>query len=103
MSAFDERFYKAIKDGIVGYCNKTAAHFLHHLYGSYGQITLTMITKSEANMAKPFNPAAPIEDLFTQISDGQDLAVAAEIPFLEMQLVTNVYDLIFKTGIHNGS
>eukprot|EP00957_Ditylum_brightwellii_P100813 7684030-Ditylum_brightwellii.AAC.1 len=51
-------------------------------------------------MAKPFNLVAPIEDLFSQNSNGQDLAVAAGVPYLEMQLVTKAYDLIFKTGVH---
>eukprot|EP00957_Ditylum_brightwellii_P052527 3983478-Ditylum_brightwellii.AAC.1 len=101
MPTFDERFYKAIRDGIVEYRNRTVADFLHHMYRNYSQITLTMITKSEANMAKPFNLVALIEDLFTQISNGQDLAVAAEIPYSEMQLVTKAYGLIFKTGIHD--
>eukprot|EP00957_Ditylum_brightwellii_P013480 1017195-Ditylum_brightwellii.AAC.1 len=60
-----------------------------------------MITKSEANMTKPFNPAAPIEDLFEQINDGQDLAISAEIPYSKVQLINKAYDLIFKTGVHN--
>eukprot|EP00957_Ditylum_brightwellii_P027488 2077963-Ditylum_brightwellii.AAC.1 len=60
-----------------------------------------MITKSESKMAQPFNPAAPIEDLFEQLSDGQDLAIAAGVPYSENQLVTKAYDLIFKTGVHS--
>eukprot|EP00957_Ditylum_brightwellii_P016905 1274925-Ditylum_brightwellii.AAC.1 len=52
-------------------------------------------------MTKPFNPAAPIEDLFEQINDGQDLAIAAEIPYSKLQLINKAYDLIFKTGVHN--
>eukprot|EP00957_Ditylum_brightwellii_P173964 13244567-Ditylum_brightwellii.AAC.1 len=101
MSAFNERLYKAIHNGIWGYRNRRAANFLHHLYGNYGQITSTMITESDTNMAKPFDPAAPIEDLFAQISNRQDLAVAAGVPYLEMQLVMKTYDLIFKTGVYN--
>eukprot|EP00957_Ditylum_brightwellii_P097246 7405958-Ditylum_brightwellii.AAC.1 len=52
-------------------------------------------------MSKPFNPGAPIKDLFKQINDGQDLAIAAEIPYSKMQLINKAYDLIFKTGVHN--
>eukprot|EP00957_Ditylum_brightwellii_P151160 11509720-Ditylum_brightwellii.AAC.1 len=52
-------------------------------------------------MAQPFNPAAPIEDLFEQISNRQDLAIADGVPFSEVQLVTKAYDLIFKMGVHN--
>eukprot|EP00957_Ditylum_brightwellii_P055556 4210746-Ditylum_brightwellii.AAC.1 len=61
----------------------------------------TMITDSEAKMGALFNPAAPIKDLFAQISDGQDLAVAAGMPYSDIQLVTKMYDLIYKTGVHN--
>eukprot|EP00957_Ditylum_brightwellii_P179473 13671883-Ditylum_brightwellii.AAC.1 len=63
----------------------------------------TMITDLEAKMSTPFNPAAPIKDLFVQISEGQDLAVAAGMPYLDIQLVTKTYDLIYKTGIHNNA
>eukprot|EP00957_Ditylum_brightwellii_P095019 7236029-Ditylum_brightwellii.AAC.1 len=62
ISAFDEQFYKAIRDGIVGYRNRTSANFLYHLYGNCCQIILTMVTESEANVAKPFDPAASIMD-----------------------------------------
>eukprot|EP00957_Ditylum_brightwellii_P049384 3746888-Ditylum_brightwellii.AAC.1 len=79
LSAFDERFYKALRDRLVGYRNRTVANFLHHLYGNYGQITSTMITKSEKHMATTFNPGLPIKALFAQISNRQDLAVAAAI------------------------
>eukprot|EP00957_Ditylum_brightwellii_P061546 4670485-Ditylum_brightwellii.AAC.1 len=52
-------------------------------------------------MAQPFNPAAPIEDLFEQIDDGQDLAVAAGLPYSDIKLATKVYDLICKAEVHN--
>eukprot|EP00957_Ditylum_brightwellii_P101546 7739200-Ditylum_brightwellii.AAC.1 len=72
MSAFDKRFYKRLSQGLFGYNNRSGAQFLHQLYGNYGQIMSTMITELEANMSRPFNPAAPIEDLFEQLNDGQD-------------------------------
>eukprot|EP00957_Ditylum_brightwellii_P106495 8125055-Ditylum_brightwellii.AAC.1 len=101
LTSFDECFYKALRNGIVAYNNLTMANFLHQLYGNFGQITLTMIADLEVKMAQPFNPAAPIEDLFEQINDGQDLAVAAGLPYSDIQLATKAYDLIYKTGVHN--
>eukprot|EP00957_Ditylum_brightwellii_P125062 9532719-Ditylum_brightwellii.AAC.1 len=70
MSSFNERFYKALQDGLVGYRNRTAANFLQDICGNYCQFTLMVITESEINMAESFNLAVPINDLFTQISDG---------------------------------
>eukprot|EP00957_Ditylum_brightwellii_P143931 10967293-Ditylum_brightwellii.AAC.1 len=52
-------------------------------------------------MAQQFNPAVLLEDLFEQINDGQDLAIAAGIPYSDIQLTTKAYNLIFKTGVHN--
>eukprot|EP00957_Ditylum_brightwellii_P039571 2993554-Ditylum_brightwellii.AAC.1 len=101
MTAFNKCFYKALQDTLVGYKNQSVANFLRHLYRNYGQITSTMITDSEAKMGAAFNPAAPIKDLFSQISNGQDLAVAVGMPYSDMKLVTRMYDLIYKTGIHN--
>eukprot|EP00957_Ditylum_brightwellii_P089209 6793760-Ditylum_brightwellii.AAC.1 len=54
-------------------------------------------------MAQPFNPASPIENLFKQVSNGQDLAFAAGVPYLENQPVTKTFDLIIKTGVHNNA
>eukprot|EP00957_Ditylum_brightwellii_P023517 1774651-Ditylum_brightwellii.AAC.1 len=54
-------------------------------------------------MAQPFNPAQLIEDLFEQLSDRQDLAIAVGVPYSENQLVIKAYDLIFKTGVHNNA
>eukprot|EP00957_Ditylum_brightwellii_P194391 14804409-Ditylum_brightwellii.AAC.1 len=48
-----------------------------------------MITESEGKMAQLFNPAAPIEDLFEQISDGHDLAIAAGVPYSKSQLMSD--------------
>eukprot|EP00957_Ditylum_brightwellii_P005044 383569-Ditylum_brightwellii.AAC.1 len=62
-----------------------------------------MITESESKITQPFNPASPIKDLFEQISDGQDPAIAAGVPYSESQLVTKMFDLIFKTGVHNNA
>eukprot|EP00957_Ditylum_brightwellii_P093312 7105909-Ditylum_brightwellii.AAC.1 len=96
MTVFDECFYKALCNAMVGYKNCTVVDFLH-LHGNYGQIMSTMITDLEAKMSALFNPAAPIKDLFVQISDGQDLTVAAGMPYSDIQLVTKAYDLIYKT------
>eukprot|EP00957_Ditylum_brightwellii_P179492 13673805-Ditylum_brightwellii.AAC.1 len=87
MTTFDERFYKALPNTMVGYKNRTVADFLHHLYRNYGQITSTMITDLEAKMSALLNPAAPIKDLFAQISNRQDLPVAAGMPYLDIQLL----------------
>eukprot|EP00957_Ditylum_brightwellii_P114933 8765019-Ditylum_brightwellii.AAC.1 len=84
-SVFDEWFYKALRNGSVGYNNRTAANFLHHMYGNYSQINSTMIIESENKISQPFNPAAPIEDLFQQISNRQDLTIAAGVPYSKNQ------------------
>eukprot|EP00957_Ditylum_brightwellii_P199596 15215727-Ditylum_brightwellii.AAC.1 len=36
LTEINEKFYKALRDRLVGYRNRTAAKFLHHLYGNYG-------------------------------------------------------------------
>eukprot|EP00957_Ditylum_brightwellii_P059656 4528074-Ditylum_brightwellii.AAC.1 len=103
LTSFNDRFYKALRNGIVGYNNCTTADFLHHLYGNYRQIISTMIADSEVKMSQPFNPATPLEDLFEQINNGQDLAVTAGLPYLDIQMAAKAYDLIYKTGVHNNA
>eukprot|EP00957_Ditylum_brightwellii_P171943 13090841-Ditylum_brightwellii.AAC.1 len=50
-------------------------------------------------MRSPYNPAAPMEEVFQQINEANDLAQDANSPFQDRQLVNIGYDLVFHSGV----
>eukprot|EP00957_Ditylum_brightwellii_P121012 9228811-Ditylum_brightwellii.AAC.1 len=74
---------------------------LMHLFNTYGQITSTMLCTSAKKMRTPYNPAAPIKEMFRQIDEANDLALDANSPYQDIQLVNIRYDLVFRSAILN--
>eukprot|EP00957_Ditylum_brightwellii_P169540 12903740-Ditylum_brightwellii.AAC.1 len=52
-------------------------------------------------MRTPYNPAAPIEEMFKQIDEANNLAFDANSPYQDRQLVNISYDLVFRSAVLN--
>ena len=52
-------------------------------------------------MKAPWNPPTPIEELFKQLREGQELAEMGGEQITESQLVRYDYDHVFDTGLFN--
>eukprot|EP00957_Ditylum_brightwellii_P160900 12250161-Ditylum_brightwellii.AAC.1 len=52
-------------------------------------------------MRTPYNPAAPIEEMFKQINEASNLAQDAHSPYQDRQLVNIAYDLFFQAAVLN--
>ncbi len=83
----------------MGYANVTTIQILTHLYTTYGKITPQDLDENHNRMKAPFDPSQPIEELFQQIEDAQELATAADEPFTDSQLVSSAYNNVFQTGL----
>ena len=98
LRAFDDMYFKALKNTHVGYSNSTTMQLIQHLYNSYGQITQMDLSDNERRMKTPYDPSTPIENLFGQIDDAIDFADAGSAPFTAVQVLTTAYLLVFQTG-----
>ena len=76
-----EIYYKALKHTHTGYANVTLQQILDHLVTTYAAIDQFSLKKNQENMTARYNPNAPIETLFEQITDGVANAELGDTPF----------------------
>ena len=101
LKAFDEMYFKGIRDRHVGYNNVTLLQMIQHLYTNYGVITPSDLADNDARMRETFDATKPVEELFQQIEDAVEYAEAAEAPYNDTQIVSRAYLLLLNTGMYN--
>eukprot|EP00957_Ditylum_brightwellii_P085214 6480233-Ditylum_brightwellii.AAC.2 len=79
--AVDNIYLATIKQEHIEYTNCSCGDMLTHLFNTYRQITSTMLHTSAKKMCSPYNPAAPIEEMFQQNDEANDLALDANSPY----------------------
>eukprot|EP00957_Ditylum_brightwellii_P185348 14113206-Ditylum_brightwellii.AAC.1 len=86
LTAVNDIYLAAIKQEHIGYTNCSCGDMLTHLFNTYGTITSTMLRTSAEKMRTPYNPAAPIEEMFKPIDEANNLALDANSPYQDRQL-----------------
>jgi len=101
IQAVDDLYIKTLKHRITGYANVSTSTILEHLYSAYGKMTPQDLQSLDEDMKKTYDPHMPIENLFEQIENAQDLAEAAGAPYAEAQLLNTAYTLVFQCNVFN--
>ena len=70
LDSMAEIYYKALKHTHTGYVNVTLRQLLYHLVTTYSTIDQFDLEKNQEKMTMRYDPNAPIETLFEQITDG---------------------------------
>ena len=96
-----ELYYKTLKHAHTGYANVTLRQLLDHLVTTYAAIDQFYLGKNQEKMTARYNPNAPIETLFEQITDGVASAELGEAPFTSKQIVDIALICLAKTGEFN--
>jgi hypothetical protein len=96
---FDDAYFNAFSDEIVGYTNCTSLQLLTHLLTYYAMIAPTELTQKYERLNTPYDPNQPIETLFQQIQDARAFAVVGGQPYGAAMIVNVAYTLIFNTGL----
>lgn len=99
LAAIGEMYYKTLCHRTTGYATIATRKILDHLYSTYGKITPADLADNDAKLKSPFDPSLPIEKLYDQVEDAQDLATAAGTPYTTTQIVTYTYNNVFQTGV----
>eukprot|EP00957_Ditylum_brightwellii_P177038 13486864-Ditylum_brightwellii.AAC.1 len=73
LTAVDDIYLAANKQEHIGYTNQSFGDMLSHLFTTCGQITSAMLRTSSEKMCTPYNPSAPIKEMFCQIDEANDL------------------------------
>ena len=77
----------------------TLRQLLDHLVTTYAAINKFDLEKNQEKMTAHYNPNAPIETLFEQITDGVAYAESGDAPFTSKQIVDIALLCLAKTGV----
>jgi hypothetical protein len=103
INAVEKLYIRTLQHRHTGFANVNTRQIISHLLQTYGNITPTDIGANDRKFRTAYDPAQPIEQLFSQIEDAMDFADAGRSPYTAAQVVTNAYSLIFNTGLFNES
>ena len=95
----DDMCLKGITDRNVGLAHVTIREILEFLFQNYRNITQYNIEENDKKLKEKWDANTPIEMLFDQIDDSQDFAVAAGQPYMNNQLLTTAYNLVYAMGL----
>ena len=92
-------YLKGIMDRNVGLAHITIREILDFLFQNYGNITQYDIEENDKKFKEKWDANTPIEMLIDQIDDAQDFAAATGQPYMNNQLLTTAYNLVYATGL----
>ena len=82
----------------MGYGQINTRDLLVHLYTTYGKIGPDNLKKHEKRMKESYDTTEAVEVLFGQIKDAVEFADSAAQPYIDLQVICIVFNLIFETG-----
>ena len=94
----DELYYKTLNHAHTGYTNATLRQLLEHLVTTYAAIYQFDLEKNQEKMTARYDPNAPIEMLFEQITDGVAYAELGGALFTSKHIVDIALLCLAKTG-----
>jgi hypothetical protein len=72
ISVFEPMYFDILNENMVGYANISARDMLHHLFETYGNITVVDLEINFEHMRQAWDPQQPVESLIKQIKDCAD-------------------------------
>ena len=99
LDSMAEIYYKALKHTHTGYAKVTLRQLLDHLVTTYAAINQFELEKNQEKMTARYDPNAPIETLFEQITDGVAYAELGDVPFTSKKIVDTALLCVPKTGV----
>ena len=92
-------YLKGTTDRNVGLADFTIREILDFLFKNYRNITQYDIEENDKKLKEKWDANTPLEMLFDQIDDAQDFAAAARKHYMNNQLLTTAYNLVYATGL----
>jgi hypothetical protein len=92
-------YLSALMHPRTGLANVTTLQMLTHLWATYGEITPDDLDANDKTMSTPWHPTTPIENLYKQIDDGLEYALAGNSPITDIAAVRIIYKLVHDTGL----
>lgn len=100
LTSVEEKYYRVLRNSLIGYASITTRMFIQYLYTSYSNITSTQLADNDTQMRSPCDPNQHIEFLYEQIDSAVAFAASANNEYTTKQMVSVVYEIIFQTGVY---
>jgi hypothetical protein len=97
--ATPENYLKELSDPEFEFSNVTTLQALTHLHAQYSTVTTEDFDQNKAQMEAQWNPPTPIQDLFTQLTDGQRFLTENDGPLMDLALARMGFNIILKTRL----
>lgn len=98
ISTVDEQFIKSLHNRNMGYVTSSTWEILDFLYRHYGNIIPAQLLENTSMLTEPYNPAEPMENLYTRFDDAMEFAAAADCQYTSEQILEYAPLAILKTG-----
>jgi hypothetical protein len=103
LAAVPDIYYQSLRDEDTGYAFVTTLDFIEHLQEEHGQIDPAEVAANDVALRAPFDPAMPIQQLFSRVEACIRLAKAAKAPYTDEHIVATAYNTIYQTGLYNSA
>ena len=98
VAAIEPKYLLALRDRTTNKIENNIAEIFSHLFDTYGDITTEDLTSFRTRLEGLRYPAnEPIDTIFTEVENYQELCEIAESPITEKQTIDYGYMLIMKT------
>ena len=100
LGAIEEKYYRVLRNDLIGYANVTTRDLIKHFYTGYGDITSAQLADNDVKLRSVYDPNQPIESLYEQIDNAIAFATSADNEYTDKHTVSIGYAIKFQTGVY---
>jgi hypothetical protein len=99
LAAIDPLYIDLQRDPILGFARISCLELLDHLHLTYGHITFDQLEQNMDNLDRIWDPAEPIEIIWTTVRKCRLFAAEGLDPITEATTVRKTLSMLTKTGV----
>jgi len=99
LAAIDVTYLRALEDPDFGFADVTPRQMLDHLQSRYGVLTPEELENNRSALSHPWNPEAPLEQLWATINNIRRVAIAGGVPITDITIITLTLAMFEKSGL----
>lgn len=99
LAAVQPAYIRALEDVDFGFADVTPFMLLAHLHSTYGVLTPQDLELNRLTLTQPWNPEAPIEELWLRIKEARRVAATANDTITETTAINLTLTMMETTGL----
>jgi hypothetical protein len=99
LTAVDPIYIEILRDPILAFARVTCLKLLEHLTETYGAITFDQLEENMNNLDRLWDPAEPMETVWTTVRKCQLFAAEGKDPITDATVVRKTLNMLTNTGV----